>query len=66
VVGLGRRRKVGLLAAATDDLVRRASRRQLVGELAKIVGAGEAAGPPWPAGGKDPAKLGEALEHAAP
>ena len=58
--------KVGLLAAATDDLVKKGAHAgKLVGEVAKVVG-GKGGGQPTmaQAGGKEPAKLGEALEAA--
>jgi alanyl-tRNA synthetase len=58
--------KVGLLAAATDDLVKRGIHAgKLVGEVAKLVGGGGGGRPTMAqAGGKDPAKLAEALQHA--
>jgi alanyl-tRNA synthetase len=58
--------KVGLMAAVTDDLVERGAHAgKLVGEAAKVVG-GKGGGRPnmAQAGGKDPAKLAEALETA--
>jgi alanyl-tRNA synthetase len=56
--------KVGLIAAATDDLVKRGVHAgKLVGEVAKLVGGGGGGRPTMAqAGGKDPARLAEALE----
>jgi alanyl-tRNA synthetase len=58
--------KVGLIAAATDDLVKRGIHAgKLVGEIAKLVGGGGGGRPTMAqAGGKDPAKLPEALAAA--
>jgi alanyl-tRNA synthetase len=59
--------KVGLLVAVTDDLVKKGLHAgKLVGEAAKAAG-GKGGGNPTlaQAGGKDPAKLGEALALAA-
>jgi alanyl-tRNA synthetase len=55
--------KVSLIAAATDDLVKKGIHAgKLVGEVAKVVGGGGGGRPTMAqAGGKDPAKLGEAL-----
>jgi alanyl-tRNA synthetase len=58
--------KVGLLAAVTDDLVKKGLHAgKLVGKAAEVVG-GKGGGKPTmaQAGGRDPAKLGEALELA--
>jgi alanyl-tRNA synthetase len=58
--------KVGLIAAVTDDLVQKGLKAgTLVGEAAKVVG-GKGGGRPTmaQAGGKDPAKLPEALQLA--
>jgi alanyl-tRNA synthetase len=58
--------KVGLLVAVTDDLVRKGLHAgKLVGEAAKIAD-GKGGGNPTlaQAGGKNPAKLGEALSRA--
>ena len=57
--------KVGLLAAATDDVVKKGVHAgKLVGEVAKLVGGGGGGKPTMAqAGGRDPAKLGEALEQ---
>jgi alanyl-tRNA synthetase len=58
--------KVGLLAAVTDDLVKKGLHAgKLVGQVAPVVG-GKGGGKPTmaQAGGKDPAKLGEALDLA--
>src|SRR5262249_1784209 len=58
--------KVGLLAAVTDDLVKKGGHAgKLIGQVAKVVGGGGGGKPTMAqAGGKDPAKLGEALELA--
>jgi alanyl-tRNA synthetase len=58
--------KVGLLAAVTEDLVRRGAHAgKLVAEAAKVVGGGGGGKPGLAqAGGKDPARLPEALEQA--
>jgi alanyl-tRNA synthetase len=58
--------KVGLLAAVTDDLVKRGLHAgKLVGQVAKVVGGGGGGKPTLAqAGGKDPGKLPEALELA--
>jgi alanyl-tRNA synthetase len=66
VVGWADDGKVGLIAAATDDLVKRGVHAgKLVGEIAKVVGGGGGGRPNMAqAGGKDPAKLGEALATA--
>ncbi len=57
--------KVGLMAAVTDDLTAKVHAGKLVGEAAKVVG-GKGGGRPGmaQAGGKDPAKLAEALDLA--
>ncbi len=58
--------KVGLMAAATDDLVKKGAHAgKLVGEAAKVVG-GKGGGRPnlAQAGGKEPGKLAEALQLA--
>jgi alanyl-tRNA synthetase len=58
--------KVGLLAAVTDDLVKKGLHAgKLVGQIAPVVG-GKGGGKPTlaQAGGKDPAKLSEALATA--
>jgi alanyl-tRNA synthetase len=58
--------KVQLLAAATDDLVKKGIHAgKLVGEVAKVVG-GKGGGKPnlAQAGGKEPEKLAEALKLA--
>jgi alanyl-tRNA synthetase len=66
VVGWTDEGKVGLTAAATDDLVKRGIHAgKLVGEVAKIVGGGGGGKPTMAqAGGKEPAKLASALETA--
>jgi alanyl-tRNA synthetase len=58
--------KVGLIASATDDLVAKGVHAgKLIGQIAKVVGGGGGGKPTMAqAGGKDPAKLGEALELA--
>jgi alanyl-tRNA synthetase len=58
--------KVQLLAAVTDDLVKKGAHAgKLVGQVAKVVGGGGGGKPTMAqAGGKDPAKLGEALQLA--
>jgi alanyl-tRNA synthetase len=55
--------KVQLLAAVTDDLVKKGVHAgKLIGQVAKVVGGGGGGKPNMAqAGGKDPAKLGEAL-----
>src|SRR5262249_56295605 len=58
--------KVGLLAAVTDDLVKKGLHAgKLIGQVAPVVG-GKGGGRPTmaQAGGKDPAKLAEALQLA--
>jgi len=57
--------KVTLLTAVTQDLVGRVSANSLIAKLAPIVG-GKGGGKPdlAQAGGKDPDKLGEALDRA--
>lgn len=66
VVGWAEDSKVGLIAAATDDLVKKGIHAgKLVGEVAKIVLGGGGGRPNMAqAGGKEPAKLAEALERA--
>lgn len=63
LVGWVNEDKVGLLAAATDDLVQKGVHAgKLVGEVAKLVGGGGGGRPNMAqAGGKEPAKLAEAL-----
>jgi alanyl-tRNA synthetase len=58
--------KVGLIVSATDDLVKKGIHAgKLVGQIAKVVGGGGGGKPNMAqAGGKDPAKLGEALALA--
>ena len=66
VIGWAEDGKVGLLAAVTDDLVKKGAHAgKLVQEAAKVVG-GNGGGRPnlAQAGGKEPAKLAEALETA--
>jgi alanyl-tRNA synthetase len=65
-IGWAEEGKVGLLVAVTDDLVKKGLHAgKLVGEAAKAAG-GKGGGNPTlaQAGGKDPAKLGEALALA--
>ncbi|MCI0639648.1 MAG: alanine--tRNA ligase, partial [Gemmataceae bacterium] len=66
VVGWTDEDKVGLIAAVTDDLVQKGLHAgKLVGQIAKVVGGGGGGRPNMAqAGGKDPAKLAEALELA--
>jgi len=67
VIGWADEGKVGLLSLVTDDLGKKGLHAgKLVGEVAKVVG-GKGGGPPTgiaQAGGKDAAKLGEALQLA--
>jgi alanyl-tRNA synthetase len=66
VIGWAEDGKVGLLAAVTDDLVKKGVKAgTLVAEAAKVVG-GKGGGRPTlaQAGGKEPAKLPEALQTA--
>ncbi|HYT92158.1 MAG TPA: alanine--tRNA ligase [Gemmataceae bacterium] len=66
VVGWTDDGKVGLLAAASDDLVKKGLHAgKLVGQVAAVVG-GKGGGKPTmaQAGGKEPAKLSEALQLA--
>jgi alanyl-tRNA synthetase len=58
--------KVQLIAAVTDDLVKKGLHAgKLVGQVAKVVGGGGGGKPTLAqAGGKEPQKLGEALELA--
>ena len=58
--------KVSLIAAVTDDLVKKGLHAgKLVGQVAKVVGGGGGGKPTMAqAGGKEPAKLIEALEVA--
>jgi alanyl-tRNA synthetase len=57
--------KVTLLTAVTKDLLGRVNANTLINKLAPIVG-GKGGGKPdlAQAGGKDPGKLNEAIEHA--
>jgi alanyl-tRNA synthetase len=66
LVGWATDGKVGLLAAATDDLVKKGVHAgKLVGEVAKVVGGkGGGRSDMAQAGGKEPAKLAEALQLA--
>ncbi len=66
VVGWADDGKVGLLAAITDDLVQKGLHAgKLIGPVAKVVGGGGGGKPTLAqAGGKDPGRLGEALELA--
>ena len=58
--------KVGLIASVTDDLVKKGLHAgKLVGQVAKVVGGGGGGKPTMAqAGGKEPAKLAEALQLA--
>jgi alanyl-tRNA synthetase len=66
VVGWSEDSKVQLIAAVTDDLVKKGLHAgKLVGQVAKLVGGGGGGKPTMAqAGGKEPAKLGVALELA--
>ena len=66
VIGWSEDGKVSLIAAATEDLVKKgADAGKLVGEAAKVVGGkGGGRKDMARAGGKDPSKLGEALQAA--
>ncbi len=66
VVGWTDDSKVQLIAAVTDDLVKKGLHAgKLVGQVAKVVGGGGGGKPTMAqAGGKEPAKLGEALQLA--
>jgi alanyl-tRNA synthetase len=66
VVGWADDGKVGLLAAVTDDLVQKGVHGgNLIREVAKVVGGGGGGKPTMAqAGGKEPAKLSEALDLA--
>jgi alanyl-tRNA synthetase len=66
VVGWTDEGKVGLLAAVTEDLVPKGVHAgKLIGQVAKVVGGGGGGKPTMAqAGGKEPAKLGEALQVA--
>jgi alanyl-tRNA synthetase len=65
VIGSATDGKVTLLTAVTKDLLDRVQANTLIGKLAPIVG-GKGGGKPdlAQAGGKDPDKLNEALDHA--
>jgi alanyl-tRNA synthetase len=66
VIGWSEDSKVQLIAAVTDDLVKKGGHAgKLVGQVAQVVG-GKGGGRPTMAlaGGKEPAKLAEALELA--
>src|SRR5262249_28327859 len=58
--------KVGLLAAVTDDVIKRGIKAgDLIKQIAPIVGGGGGGRPNMAqAGGKDPGKLADALAHA--
>ncbi len=66
VIGWSEDSKVGLIAAVTEDLVKKGLHAgKLVGEVAKVAGGGGGGKPTMAqAGGKDPAKLADALELA--
>lgn len=66
VIGWSEDGKVQLIASVTDDLVKKGLHAgKLVGQVAKLVGGGGGGKPTMAqAGGKDPAKLAEALEFA--
>ena len=57
--------KVTLLASVTDDLIKKVKAGDIIKEIAPIVGGGGGGRPQMAqAGGKDPAKLPDALEKA--
>ena len=66
VVGWTEDGKVGLLAAVSDDVIKKGIKAgDLIKQIAPIVGGGGGGRPNMAqAGGKDPSKLGEALEAA--
>ena len=66
VIGWAEDSKVQLIAAVTDDLVKKGLHAgKLVGQVAKVVGGGGGGKPTMAqAGGKEPGKLAEALELA--
>jgi alanyl-tRNA synthetase len=66
VVGWADEGKVGLVAAVTDDLVQKGLHAgKLIGQIAKVVGGGGGGKAAMAqAGGKDPAKLADALRLA--
>jgi alanyl-tRNA synthetase len=66
VIGWAEDSKVQLIAAVTDDLVKKGLHAgKLVGQVAKVVGGGGGGKPTMAqAGGKEPAKLAEALQLA--
>jgi alanyl-tRNA synthetase len=66
VLGWAEDSKVQLLAAVTDDLVKKGMHAgKLIGQVARVVGGGGGGKPTMAqAGGKEPARLGEALELA--
>jgi alanyl-tRNA synthetase len=67
VIGWAEDSKVQLIAAVTDDLVKKGLHAgKLVGQVAKVVGGGGGGKPTMAqAGGKEPAKLAEALQLAS-
>ena len=66
VIGWSEDSKVQLIAAVTDDLVKKGGHAgKLVGQVAKVVGGGGGGKPTMAqAGGKEPAKLQQALQLA--
>jgi alanyl-tRNA synthetase len=66
VIGWSEDSRVQLIAAVTDDLTKKGLHAgKLIGQVAKVVGGGGGGKPTMAqAGGKDPAKLSEALELA--
>jgi alanyl-tRNA synthetase len=66
VIGWADDGKVQLIAAVTEDLVKKGIHAgKLVGQIAKVVGGGGGGRPTMAqAGGKEPARLGEALDLA--
>jgi len=65
VLGAAEGEKVSLVAGVTEDLTDRFNAGKIVGAIAPVVG-GKGGGRPdmAQAGGKDPARLGEAIEKA--
>jgi alanyl-tRNA synthetase len=66
VLGWSEDSRVQLIAAVTEDLVKKGVHAgKLVGQIAKVIGGGGGGKPTMAqAGGKEPAKLGEALQLA--
>ncbi|HLY26342.1 MAG TPA: DHHA1 domain-containing protein, partial [Aggregatilineales bacterium] len=65
VLGMANDDKPQLIAAVSDDLVKRVHAGNLIKAIAPTVGGGGGGRPNMAqAGGKDASKLGEALAHA--